>query len=140
MAIRFFSETKSFQFKNKRKISTWLKNVILSYQKCSGQISVIFCSDEQILEINKAYLKHFYFTDVITFNYNENNIINGDIYISIDRVIENACKYNVNVDHELNRVIVHGVLHLLGFNDTTKVEKEKMRLLEDVHLKKCIEN
>ncbi|NJK97664.1 MAG: rRNA maturation RNase YbeY [Bacteroidales bacterium] len=97
MAIRFFSETDKFNFRNKRKTSTWLKNVINSYGKIPGSISIIFCSDEQLLEINKSYLKHFYYTDVITFNYNEGNVINGDIYMSIERVADNSCIFNVSL-------------------------------------------
>jgi rRNA maturation RNase YbeY len=135
LAIHFFSETTKFRFNRKRITTNWLKKVITSYKREPGDISVVFCSDEQLLEINKQYLKHSYFTDVITFNYNYNDVISGDIYISIDRISENARNFNVSFDKELNRVIVHGILHLLGFNDKKSSEKEKMRELEDLHLK-----
>ena len=135
MAIHYFTETNKFRFNRKRVTTNWLKRVITSYNKKLGEISVVFCSDEQLLEINKQYLKHSYFTDVITFNYNNNDVISGDIYISIDRISENARNFNDSFDKELNRVMVHGILHLLGFNDKKSSEKEKMRELEDLHLK-----
>jgi probable rRNA maturation factor len=135
LAIRFFSETDIFIVRNKRIKSAWVKNTIFYYKMVPGQISYIFCSDPQILEINKSFLKHFYLTDVITFNYNEKNVINGDIYISVDRVKENSGNLNVSFESELSRVMIHGVLHLLGFNDKSKREEEKMRELEDLHLK-----
>lgn len=135
MAIHFFSETDRFKFNKKRIASKWLKEVIKTYQKQTGEISVIFCTDEQLLEINQRYLKHFYYTDVITFNYNQDSFINGDIYISIDRIFENAAKFGETFDKELFRVIVHGILHLLGFDDKKPKEQEKMRELENFHLK-----
>lgn len=135
MAINFFSETDTFNFKNKRITSKWLKEVIVSYKKLPGEISIIFCTDEQLLEINQKYLKHFYYTDVITFNYNAENSINGDIYISIDRIFENAANFGETFDKELFRVIVHGILHLIGFNDKKPAERDKMRDLENFHLK-----
>lgn len=134
MAINFFSEN-NFRFNKKRITSKWLKQVISQYQKIPGEVSFIFCSDDQLLEINKKFLKHFYYTDVITFNYNEGDIISGDIYISIDRIIENAKEFNETFHWELNRVIVHGVLHLLGFNDKEDSERERMHELENKHLK-----
>lgn len=135
MAIHYFSETAKFRFNRKRVTTNWFKKVINSYKKEIGDISIVFCSDEQLLEINKQYLKHSYFTDVITFNYNSNDVISGDIYISIDRISENARNFNESFDKELNRVMIHGILHLLGFNDKKSSEKEKMRELEDLHLK-----
>lgn len=100
-----------------------------------GDVSYIFCSDEQLLEINKSFLKHFYFTDVITFNYNEDKVINGDIYISVDRVRDNANHLNITFDCELARVMIHGILHLVGFNDKSKSDEAEMRKLEDFHIK-----
>lgn len=134
MAFNYFSETDQFKFKNKRLTSNWLKKVITSHSKAPGQISFIFCSDEQLLEINQTYLKHFYLTDVITFNYNTNNSVNGDIYISVDRISDNALKFGVTFDDELRRVMVHGILHLLGFKDKTISEKKEMRRLENIYL------
>lgn len=134
MAIQFFSEANHFKFKNKRKTKNWLNKVIKSYLKKPGQISFIFCSDEQLLEINQTYLKHFYYTDVITFNYNDGDVVSGDIYISIDRISENAATFGDTFEKELNRIMVHGVLHLIGFNDKTAKERKHMTELENLHL------
>jgi rRNA maturation RNase YbeY len=138
LAVKYFSENPHFKFNNKRKTTNWLKSVIFNYQKVVGEISFIFCTDSQLLEINKTYLKHFYFTDVITFNYNLNKVINGDIYISVDRISENAHIFGVSFENELYRVMVHGVLHLLGFKDKTKDEEKKMRELENFHLNEIL--
>jgi rRNA maturation RNase YbeY len=138
LAIHFFSEKQSFKFFKKRNTSNWLKKVITSYHKVPGQITFIFCSDEQLLEINQTYLKHFYYTDVITFNYNEDNSISGDIYISVDRIAENAKAFDESFERELHRVIVHGVLHLVGFEDKSPEEQSKMREVEDLHLNEII--
>lgn len=135
MAINYFSEKPEFKFKNKRKTTNWLKEVISANHKVLGELSFIFCTDEQLLEINQTYLKHFYLTDVITFNYNIREIINGDIYISVDRISENASIFGVSFDSELHRIMVHGVLHLLGYNDKTKKQEKEMRALEDFYLK-----
>ena len=136
MAISYFSESNQFKFKSKRYTSKWIKDVIGTYQKVPGQISFVFCSDERLLEINQTYLKHFYYTDVITFNYNSNDVISGDIFISIDRINENANKFKEPFEKELSRVMVHGVLHLLGFKDKTLKERKEMRNLENLHLNK----
>lgn len=135
MAINYFSEKPEFKFKNKRKTTNWLKEVISANHKVLGELSFIFCTDEQLLEINQTYLKHFYLTDVITFSYNNGEIINGDIYISVDRISENASIFGVSFDSELFRIMVHGVLHLLGYNDKTKKQEKEMRALEDFYLK-----
>lgn len=99
-----------------------------------GDLNIIFCSDDYIYKMNKEYLEHDYYTDVISFNYNENNIINGDIFISIDTVSFNANKYNVSFENELYRVMIHGVLHLIGYNDKTNKEKTIMKSKEDYYL------
>jgi rRNA maturation RNase YbeY len=101
-----------------------------------GEISVIVCSDEFLLEMNKQYLNHNYYTDIITFNYNEAGIISGDLFISIERVKDNAETYSTAWEKELLRVIFHGVLHLVGYNDKTTKEKEIMRRKEDFYLSK----
>ena len=103
-----------------------------------GDLSIVFCSDDYILNINKEYLSHTYYTDIITFDYSENQIVSGDLFISIDRVKENALKYQVSFKEELTRVILHGVLHLAGYKDGTKCEKEEMRLKEDFYLKNTV--
>ena len=99
-----------------------------------GEISLIFCSDKYLLDINMEYLKHNYYTDIITFNYVEGNVISGDLFISIDRVKENSKKFNTSLIKELYRVIFHGILHLIGYNDKTEDEKKIMREKEDLYL------
>lgn len=135
MAFNYFSQASHFNFKNRRKTSKWLKDIIILNKKVPGELSFIFCTDQQLLEINSTYLKHFYFTDVITFEYNSGEFISGDIFISIDMITENARIFDVTFDHELYRVMVHGVLHLLGYKDKTKKEQSVMRELENTYLK-----
>ena len=121
----------SFSLKNKRFIKSWIKDIIQQNKKELGDINYIFCSDEKILEINKEFLKHDYYTDIISFDYCEVNKINGDIFISIDTVKSNSIKYKTEFIEELHRVIIHGVLHFLGFKDKTKADAEKMREAEN---------
>jgi len=101
----------------KRKTSHWIKSVTEKYSKRVGDISIIFCNDEKILEINKEYLNHNYYTDIITFDYSEKNVISGDIFISVDTVKTNAEKFKDTFYKELYRVIIHGILHLTGIDD-----------------------
>jgi len=131
--ISFFSENITYKLKDKRKIQKWIKLVIEGEKKKSGDINYIFCDDTFLTEMNIKYLNHDTLTDIITFNYNEenSNLITGDIYISIDRVKENSDKYKVLFITELHRVIIHGVLHLLGYKDKTKADKNTMREKED---------
>ena len=116
-------------------ISGWLKDVIISKGKNAGNISVIFCSDEYLLDVNKRYLDHDYYTDIITFDYVEGDKISGDIFISVDRIADNAATYNVSFSDELHRVLVHGILHLLGYKDKTTEEKNEMTENENKYLK-----
>lgn len=134
MAIYFFTEDVKEVRIPKRKIRTWVNQCITSYNKTTGDINYIFCSDEFLRHINIEYLQHDYYTDIITFNYNKGDDISGDIYISLERVKDNAEEYNVNFHTELQRVVIHGVLHLVGFNDNTKEEKKEMRKAEDASL------
>ena len=131
--ISFFSENIKFNLKDKRIIQKWIKLVIESENKRTGDINYIFCDDTFLVDLNLKYLNHDTLTDIITFNYNEknSNSINGDIYISIDRVKENSDKFKVPFITELHRVIIHGVLHLLGYKDKTKADKNTMREKED---------
>jgi len=115
----------------KRKISNWINLFASNYQKRVGDIAYIFCSDEKILEVNNEYLSHDYFTDIITFDYSEGATISGDMFISMDTVRSNAEKYNVSCDLELYRVMIHGILHLCGYEDNTKAKKKNMRKNED---------
>ena len=113
-----------------------LEDVVSFYNKEMGVINVVFCSDDFLLKINKEYLNHNYLTDIITFNFCEKNEISGDLFISIDRVKDFSKTNKLTFVNELHRVIVHGVLHLCGFNDKSTKEKQKMRKLENFFLEK----
>ena len=115
-------------------IRTELNKLIKNERKIVGEINIIFCSDNYILEINKKYLNHDYFTDIITFDYVDDNIISGDLFISKDRISENANTFAVNFPEELKRVIFHGVLHLIGYGDKTNEEKVVMKEKEEFYL------
>lgn len=133
MVSYFFEETK-FQFKNRRLNNSWLKLVAESEIKKLGQINIIFCSDNYILDINQRFLQHDYFTDIITFDYCEGNILSGDLFISVDSVKENSIFYKTDFDEELNRVIVHGFLHLIGYDDHSDEDQKMMRSKENYYL------
>ncbi len=132
--VSYFTEDIKFNFKEKRLTSRWLKFVAESEAKRLGDISVIFCSDNYILDVNIKYLKHDYFTDIITFDYCEENLLSGDLFISIDSVRENASFYGTEFSDELNRVIVHGLLHLIGYDDHTDEDIAMMRAKENYYL------
>jgi len=118
----------------KSNISKQIKSLIISENRKQGEISLILCSDKYLLNINIEYLNHNYYTDIITFNYVEGNTISGDLFISLDRVKENAERFNTSFIMELYRVIFHGILHLAGYNDKTEGEKKIMRGKEDLYL------
>jgi metalloprotein, YbeY/UPF0054 family len=115
----------------KRKVSLWIKTIAEKYNKRVGEISYIFCSDDVILSVNKEYLNHDYYTDIITFDYSENNVISGDLFISLDTVKSNAEKYNEEYAKELYRVIIHGILHLCGIDDKAEGARKIMEENED---------
>ncbi|WP_455497563.1 rRNA maturation RNase YbeY [Coprobacter sp.] len=131
MAITFFAEGVKLPEIKKRETCEWIKKVAGIYEKKCGDIAYIFCSDEKILEVNKKYLKHDYYTDIITFDYTEKNRINGDIFISIDTVKSNANEFKVSYEEELHRIIIHGILHLCGINDKGPGEREIMTQKEN---------
>lgn len=135
MAISYHTEDIAFPQIKRRNISRWIKQVVEKYDKRVGEISYIFCSDDKILEINKQYLQHDYYTDIITFDYTEGNTVSGDLFISLETVRSNAEQYGYDYPAELHRVIIHGILHLCGFKDKTPEEEAIMRRLEDDALK-----
>lgn len=133
--IRYFKEDTTFNFRGRRLTSHWLKAVAAADKRRIGDVSVIFCSDPYLLDVNRKYLKHDYYTDIITFDYCEGEVLNGDLFISIDTVRENAAFYGVPFEEELNRVIVHGILHLIGYDDHSDADTAAMRAAESRSLK-----
>ncbi|MDO9633618.1 MAG: rRNA maturation RNase YbeY, partial [Paludibacter sp.] len=117
--IQFINENIPFPEIHKLKVKSWIKETAKRYGKKTGEIAFIFCNDEKILEINRQYLQHDYYTDIITFDYSENNTISGDIFISLETVNSNATEFGVPYDTELLRIIIHGILHLCGQEDKT---------------------
>ncbi len=132
--IRYFQEDIDFKFKHKLLNNKWLKFVAESEVRTLGDIGIIFCSDNYILDVNMKYLQHDYFTDIITFDYCEGNKLSGDLFISIDSVRDNAQFYGTEFEEELNRVIVHGILHLIGYDDHSESEQAIMRSKENYYL------
>ena len=130
MGISFAFQT-NCSLKKRTILKQWITTIVENNKKEVGEISYIFCSDEQLLEINKEFLNHDYYTDIITFDYSEADIVSGDLFISIDRIKDNAKTLDVSYQEELHRVIIHGILHLLGFKDKTDEESQNMRLLEN---------
>lgn len=136
--ISFNNEDIRFNLKNKTKLKNWIVSTIEKKKQKAGDISFVFCTDTFLLKLNKEYLNHDTYTDIITFDYSKEDVrsaISGDIFISIDRVKENAKTFSKTFEDELHRVIIHGVLHLLGYKDKTKITKAEMRKQEDLCLK-----
>ncbi len=115
----------------KRDTTKWIREVAATYGLKVGEVGYLFCDDEKILSVNKEFLQHDYYTDIITFDYNEDNVINGDLVISLDTVRTNAEKFGKDYDEELRRVIIHGILHLCGINDKGPGERELMEAAEN---------
>ncbi len=132
--ITFHIENIPFKLANRQKLKAWIKQVATEEGKTLGDINYIFCGDDYLLSVNKTYLNHDYFTDVITFDYSEQSVISGDVFISVDTVRANAQEYSVSFENELYRVMVHGVLHLCGYKDASKSESLIMRKKEDLYL------
>ncbi len=128
--IRFNSET-CFTLKNQKKLVKWIGDVILSEGFQVGEINYIFCDDSYLNKINQEFLNHDTFTDIISFDYTLGKEVGGDIFISIERVLENAEKFNEVFENELHRVMIHGILHFIGYKDKTKKDKTLMRTKED---------
>lgn len=135
--INFFEEDIQFKLKNKAQVRQWITDTINAEGYKLKELTYVFCSDAYLLQINQQYLDHDTYTDIITFdNSEEEGIIIGDIFISIERIRDNAHKFTVSETDELHRVIIHGVLHLLGYKDKTAASKEKMTQKEDEYLSK----
>ena len=132
--ISYYFEDTDFIFKGKTRNSKWLRLVAESEIRKIGDISIIFCSDNYILDVNQKYLQHDYFTDIITFDYCEGDRLTGDLFISVDSVRENAVEYGTEFSEELYRVIVHGVLHLIGYDDHNDEDIAMMRKKENYYL------
>lgn len=135
MGIKYYSEDIPFPKLKRREITRWINNVIDSEGKNSGDISFVFCSDAYLLEINRKFLNHNYYTDIVTFDYVVGDLISGDIFISIERIAENSVKFHTTLDNELRRVLVHGVLHLIGYKDKSEDDKLEMSSKEDYYIK-----
>lgn len=129
--ITYNAENVKFPKIKRRETTAWIKKVAASYGRKVGEIGYLFCDDEKILEVNREYLRHDYYTDIITFDYDEDDIISGDLVISLDTVKSNAELFHKNYDEELHRVIIHGILHLCGINDKGPGEREIMEAAEN---------
>lgn len=133
-SIQLFSEQIDFTYSEPGPLVNWIRSVISQENHEIGFVNIIFCSDEYLRDLNDKYLNHSYFTDILTFQY-ERLPVEGDLYISIERVRENATNLNVKFIHELKRVIIHGILHLVGYSDHSAKEIEIMRTKENFYLK-----
>ena len=134
--IRFFNEDVSYKLLQKRVISQWLKKQAQQEGYSVGDLNYIFCSDEHVLQVNRDYLQHDYYTDIITFDQSEEeDLLEGDIFISVDRVADNASQLAIPAEQEMRRVLAHGMLHLCGYGDKTDEEEASMRQKEDEWLK-----
>jgi rRNA maturation RNase YbeY len=128
--IRFSSQN-DFRLAHSESLVKWIEDVVIRHGKVVGEIDYVFCSDEFLLKINQEYLSHDTYTDIITFDYSMADELAAEIYISSDRVADNAERYGVTVNDELHRVIIHGILHLSGYRDASDEDKQRMRELED---------
>jgi len=135
MAIVFSNNKDKFKLKKSALIKKWIEKVTAKEKRSVGDLSYVFMSDEELLKINQQFLKHNTYTDIITFDYSENKKISGEIFISVDRVEENANKMGTTFEDEIHRVIIHGVLHLCGYKDKTKIDSDNMRKQEDKALR-----
>jgi len=134
MPIRFFYEEVDFKIKHPTKVRSWITETARKEKKQVSEINYIFCSDQYLLSLNQDYLNHNTFTDIITFDNSEGKELEGEIYISVDRVNENASKFQSAFEDELHRVMIHGVLHLCGYKDKKSGDKTLMRKKEDAYL------
>ena len=133
--ITYSTENVKFPNIKRRETTAWIRRVAATYGKKVGEVGYLFCDDEHILEVNHEYLQHDYYTDIITFDYCEDDVLNGDIVISLDTVRSNPELFGKPYEEELHRVIIHGILHLCGINDKGPGEREQMEAAEDKALK-----
>lgn len=139
MSINFYCEDVKSLPLARVNLRNWISSVIREENKATGNLNFIFCSDDYLLRINQEFLQHDFYTDIITFDYVEGQVVSGDIFISVERVKENAHAFKVSFQNELNRVIIHGVLHLLGYQDKKIEYKDEMTKKEDYYLLKMQE-
>jgi probable rRNA maturation factor len=132
--IQYIAEEVELPVFPKQKITRWIKETATAYGKKAGDIAYVFCSDKRILEVNNQYLKHDYYTDIITFDYSEGPVISGDIFISLETVQSNAVAFNVSMEDELRRIMIHGILHLCGQDDKTPELRLEMTRKENLAL------
>ena len=132
--ISFSTVEVDYNLKNRLKVKAWVKNILETEKKTAGDITYIFCNDEYLSSMNEKYLKHDTLTDIITFDYSEKGNLSGDIFISIERIRENAESFKTGFDAELGRVMAHGVLHLSGYKDKSAADKIEIRSKEDLYL------
>jgi probable rRNA maturation factor len=136
MAIQFHQIDVKYSLKNKQRLKSWIQDSIQAEKRSPGPINIILCSDDHLLLMNQEYLKHDYYTDIITFDYAQESMVSGDLFISLDRVKDNAIKNSVTTENELQRVIIHGVMHLCGYKDKKSEDKKTMRSKEEKYLKR----
>jgi rRNA maturation RNase YbeY len=130
-SVQFFNADHPFRLLHKNAVKSWISTCALHHGCTVGDVSIIFCSDEYLLEMNKTHLEHDYYTDIITFDYTEGKVLNGELYISVDRVKDNAAQHQHLFRDEMHRVIIHGFLHLMGFKDKNEADEAQMRAKED---------
>lgn len=135
MAVLFHNTDVKFKPTEAKQLKQWVTDVIHAEGFTTGTINYIFCSDEYLLQVNKDHLDHDYYTDIITFDMSDDeDTVSSDLFISIDRVKDNAIQLNVSFEEELHRVMIHGILHLVGYNDKTEEEQKEMRLTENQYI------
>lgn len=132
--IHYHQEDTNFKIKDRLVLRKWINNTILNEGKIPGDLNYVFCSDKYLLDLNRSALDHDYYTDIITFDYCEENLISGDLFISVDRVGDNASQMGHSFSDELHRVMIHGILHLCGYKDKSKKDEQLMRKKEDYYL------
>ena len=136
MAVTFHAEGVDFPAIDKKKVADWIRSVAKEYGKSTGEITYLFCNDEKMLAVNRQFLNHDYYTDIIAFDYSEEDCLSGDIFISTDTVCSNAQLYHTSLQEELHRVIIHGILHFCGMRDDSEQEEKAMREAENRALEK----